>query len=286
MPVIWQENHFDPFGLNLKGIEETDLHTQYSTPEFRFQYNGKEKTETHRLMWNNHGARNLDLQLGRWWSLDPLSEKDARFSPFCFAFNNPIKHNDPDGKWPIETVWDIANVIYDIGSALYNHVEGNHEAAMSNWQDAGSDALAMAIPFVPAGTSKLAKGAGKVIEVAKKTENVQVVSRKGAMRQAKRDAGIPKSQTPKKGKNGKQFEKVNMTDKNGKSVLDENGNLIETREYTFTKDDGSEIVIQDHSAGHKDFGSEAAEPHLNVRPKDKPRNGKVEGTMSHYPFKK
>ena len=49
VPVIWQENHFDPFGLNLKGIEETDLQTQQITPEFRFQYNGKEKTETHRL---------------------------------------------------------------------------------------------------------------------------------------------------------------------------------------------------------------------------------------------
>ena len=61
---VFQENHYDPWGLNLKGIEENDLQTQQTTPEFRYQYNGKEKTEDLGLMWNNHGARHLDLQLG------------------------------------------------------------------------------------------------------------------------------------------------------------------------------------------------------------------------------
>ena len=239
-------------------------------------------------MWNSHDARSLDLQLGRWWSLDPLAETDASFSPFCFAFNNPIKLNDPDGKWPIETIWDAANVIYDVGAIIYHAATGDLESAKSAAVDLMADGGAMLIPYVPAGASKSKYVLSAFGGGGKKSKEVveKVVSRKGAMQQAKRDAGIPRSQTPKKGKDGKQFEKVNMTDKNGKSVLDENGNPIETREYTFTKDDGSEIIIQDHSAGHKDFGSEAAEPHLNVRPKDKPRNGKVEGTKSHYPFKK
>ena len=204
--VIYQENHFDPFGLNLKAIEETDLHTQYFTPEFRFQYNGKEKTETHRLMWNNHGARNLDLQLGRWWSLDPLSEKDARFSPFCFAFNNPIKHNDPDGKWPIETIWDAANVLYDVGAIIYHAATGDLESAKSAAVDLMADGGAMLIPYVPAGASKSkyvlnAFGAGGkkskevVEEVVEKT--VSSKTRKEAIKEAKEIA-----KTPRKSKGG------------------------------------------------------------------------------------
>jgi hypothetical protein len=49
-------------------------------------------------MWNNHGARNLDLQLGRWWSLDPIAEKYAGFSPFVSMGNNPMKFVDLDGR--------------------------------------------------------------------------------------------------------------------------------------------------------------------------------------------
>ena len=50
-----------PFGMNLKGIEEEDLQSTLSDPEYAFQYNGKEKQEKFRLLWNDHGARSLDL---------------------------------------------------------------------------------------------------------------------------------------------------------------------------------------------------------------------------------
>jgi hypothetical protein len=42
-------------------------------------------------------------------------------------------------------------------------------------------------------------------------------------------------------------------------------------------------LIQDHRAGHKKGGEG---PHFNVRPIDKPRNGKVDNVKSHYPFRK
>ena len=49
-------------------------------------------------MWNNHGARNLDLQLGRWWGLDPLAEKYLDFSPYVSMGNNPVRFVDLDGR--------------------------------------------------------------------------------------------------------------------------------------------------------------------------------------------
>ena len=54
--------------------------------------------------------------------------------------------------------------------------------------------------------------------------------------------------------------------------------------------DGSKVVIQDHSAGHPAFpGEPAAKPHINVRPLDgltgnAERTGKVPGTSGYYTF--
>ncbi|NMF39649.1 RHS repeat-associated core domain-containing protein, partial [Pseudomonas sp. SWRI 103] len=120
------------------------------------------------------------------------------------------------------------------------------------------------------------------------------VSRKGAFREAKRDAGIPMAQSPDMvvdpdtGKT-KQYAIEKMTDKNEKRILDDNGMPIDTRVYQFTRSDGSKILIQDHSAGHK-FGRVDGigdhPPHFNLRPIDKPRKGYIEGAKRHYPFRK
>ncbi len=63
-----QENHYDPWGLNLVGIETAPVGRLE-----RKQYNGKEKIADFGLGWNFHDARTLDLQIPRWWQVDPLA---------------------------------------------------------------------------------------------------------------------------------------------------------------------------------------------------------------------
>ncbi|NVZ21632.1 RHS domain-containing protein, partial [Pseudomonas costantinii] len=119
------------------------------------------------------------------------------------------------------------------------------------------------------------------------------VSRKGAFRGAKRDANIPMAQRPdvmthpKTGRRT-QYKIEKMTDLNDDNILDDNGRPINTRVYQFTRENGSKVLIQDHSAGHK-FGRPDGigdqKTHFNLRPIEKPRNGKITGTKEHYPFR-
>ena len=141
---------------------------------------------------------------------------------------------------------------------------------------AGSIATADLLPMAAGGTAHFfgigEEGGGAALT----TEP----GRGGAFAEAKRDAGIPVSQQPDS------VSRVPMTDMNGKVVLGENGKPIMTREYLFTRGDGSKIIIQDHSAGHYfgEGGRGDQGPHFNVRPANDPRGGVVPGTRGHYEF--
>ncbi len=108
------------------------------------------------------------------------------------------------------------------------------------------------------------------------------LGRTGAFKKAKRDAGIEVNQKPLK------VEKVKLTDKKGKAILDDKGEPIYTREYHYKNKDGKTIVIQDHSAGHNfgEGGIGDQGSHFNVRPVENTRTGKVPNTQSHYNFDK
>ncbi|MFI8224357.1 RHS repeat-associated core domain-containing protein [Pseudomonas sp. NPDC085632] len=147
----------------------------------------------------------------------------------------------------------------------------------------------------PLGLSSNCPPKGRKSINCSKPDDVELpqVSRRGAFRQAKVDAGIPKGQQPdiqidEVSGRQKQFTYVNMTDRKGNNILDGSGKPITTREYRFIREDGFILTLQDHSAGHKygDMNNRGDQgPHINIRPADDTRNGKVKNTNDHYPFK-
>ncbi|NME72571.1 RHS repeat-associated core domain-containing protein [Flammeovirga aprica] len=130
---IVQENHYYPFGMNMAGIEKK------GTPDFKFQFNVKEKEEE--IGFIDYGARHYDASLGRWFVVDPMSEKYYSISNYTYCVNNPIFYNDINGEEIVligsgEFKWKILNTLVNLlkedkGSKLINFLASNERTVIS-----------------------------------------------------------------------------------------------------------------------------------------------------------
>mgnify|MGYP007026485060 CR=1 FL=1 len=94
-PTFLSAGFYYPFGMEMPGLS-------YSAADYRFGYQGSEKTDEISGSGNHYTTffRELDVRLGRWWAIDPKTSSTPWESPYMSMGGNPIWRNDVLGdKW-------------------------------------------------------------------------------------------------------------------------------------------------------------------------------------------
>ncbi len=137
---------YGSFGENFSSLENHSNH---------FRYAGEQTESDSGLIYLR--ARYYDPEIGRFISRDPFSGYMAvpeSQNMYAYAHNNPVRFVDPSGEC-VETPWDVLNVIYDVGKIAYGYISGNQNTVSEGYVDLGADSLAVLVPGLPAGITKL-----------------------------------------------------------------------------------------------------------------------------------
>ena len=92
---VLERNDYYPFGARQVRSDYPQLAAN------RFKYNGKEEQVTGNWEWLDYGARMYDSGLGRWFSVDPMTEAYYSQTSYNYALNNPVVVFDVNGKWSV-----------------------------------------------------------------------------------------------------------------------------------------------------------------------------------------
>ncbi|PXV59415.1 RHS repeat-associated protein [Dysgonomonas alginatilytica] len=120
-----QSNQYYPFGMVFAEGTTTEQGKQ------EFKYNGKELDRTHGLNWYDYSARQLDNAIGRFTTMDPMSEKYYSISPYVYVANNPMRLIDPDGKDWYKNEDGTAYMWRKGNDASFTHTIGEGDNAMT-----------------------------------------------------------------------------------------------------------------------------------------------------------
>ena len=121
-----------------------------------YRYTGQLTDYGTGLYW--YRSRWYDPYIGRFLQPDtivPQPGNPQSLNRYTYVLNNPLRYRDPTGRW-VETLWDIANIAWDIYEIRRD------PTSLANWGALVVDVGATLVPFVPAGAGLVVRG-GKAV---------------------------------------------------------------------------------------------------------------------------
>ena len=127
---ILQEDSYYPFGMTMNGLSYTDNELLDLEDKNKFLYNGKELDEEFGLNLYHYGFRLYDPVLGRFPSIDPISDKFPNLSSYNYASNNPIVNIDLHGlqgvRYDCYEKGKIIKTVYELDVYVVSGTKGAH----------------------------------------------------------------------------------------------------------------------------------------------------------------
>lgn len=176
--VKWRED-YQPFGKQLINEDSGN----------KVGFTGHQDDKTLGLTYMQ--GRWYHPEAGRFTGLDPVLFVEGNLlsvNRYAYANNNPYRYTDPTGKIPVDTLWDFGNVTYDVVKITIGYATGNHQMVVDGTIDLAADSIALAVPYLPAGSTK-ALGVGTK-SVTKKADADFIVSPKGTAMSTKKDYNL------------------------------------------------------------------------------------------------
>ncbi|WP_281925840.1 AHH domain-containing protein, partial [Flavobacterium collinsii] len=166
---IIEENNYYPFGLKHKPYNSDVTSTNAA---LGYKYSGKELQNESiggfHLNWYDMESRNYMPDIGRWGSIDKLSESFWSLSPYNFSNNNPVFFSDPGGLSPGGTNDKFASTIVDTnGTVLEHRNDGDPSIYLAgfNWRPGDSTENLNLLGFEQPGVN-YKKGDKVIIDIA------------------------------------------------------------------------------------------------------------------------